>query len=141
MNQENIKNWNQDKREEVASEIERIKANMEQSLDEFEKLIRKEWPSTYAHTEAYVIDHLRENLTNSNPHNSSMQEMIDELRGTQTDRYGNRIEGEPIDEFGESWDDDDDDTGLCYSCGDRGTVGAACRGCGGRGVYEAEGGS
>ena len=100
-----VKNLNMEKRDELADEIDRIKCNIEELVTEFENQIAVNWPSNLDHTKAYVIDHLRENLENANPYNTSMQTLIDELRCDQTDRNGDLVDVEPIEDFGEEWRD------------------------------------
>ncbi len=130
----NITNFNPEKRDEIAFELERIQCAMQGLVAEARTLIQNEWPSELSHADAYVFGGLSEMLDNANPHNSSLESMREELTGNDQ---------EPIEDFGEKWEDEDeDDIGTCYSCGHRGVIGAACTCCGGRGVYErGEGGN
>ena len=99
---ENIANFNAEKRDEISEELERIKCQMQALLGEARELVRNEWPSEIDHAEAYVFGHLAENLDAANPYNSSFQSMIEELTCAGLDE-----QPEPIEDFGESWRDDE----------------------------------
>lgn len=130
-----IANFNEERRDEVAEALIEIRDEINKQIGLLDDLIRSEWPSEHGHAEAYVINHLKASCDGVTKYDSCIQSMIDELQCEEM-----RGNAEPIAEFGESWeeDDEDDDIGTCGSCGHRGTIGAACWSCGGRGVYESD---
>lgn len=95
-----MKNWNADKREELADEFERIRDEMVTLLEQARELSRMELPTNHSNYDAYVFAQIAEHLDNANPHNQSLTTMAEELRGD-----GDH-DPEPLEEFGESEDDE-----------------------------------
>jgi len=119
-----IRKFNQEKREEIASELERIRDQIESLNNEAQQMVRNEWPSEIGHADAYVFEQIGEHLDCANRYNSSYTSMMDELRCTSESGSP-----EPIEDFGESWEEDEDEDSRATECG----------GCGARGSSDDEG--